>query len=104
MLLGRTISKRPNVSAGGVFLGSSTVRKGVSTSFNWDNLTAAWYRANFDPFVLAAETTPFFIAWNSEEFPKEVGYGWTNETITPSNTGTRDFMSVSMTVNGVNYE
>ena len=103
--LGRDTVNRPVMSAGGQMLGSSMIRKGVSTSFNWENLTADWYRSTFDPFANEARgAKPFFIAWNSEKFPLEIGYGWTNEDLRPSNTGGgTDFMTVSMNVNGVDY-
>ena len=59
--LSRTTVKRPTKSDKGQWLGSSTVRLGLRTSYQWQHLTAAWYRENFDPFVKSARTKPFFI-------------------------------------------
>jgi len=98
--LSRQTEMRPSQSEGGQWLGRSVVRKGYSTSYSWSNLTAAWYRANFDPFVKQARFQPFGIAWRPETFPDEVVYAWTNGDIAPSNTGTRNLMSVGMSIIG----
>jgi len=99
--LSRTTTVRPQRSEGGQWLGRSVVRKGFSTNCEWDNLTASWYRANFDPFAKYAtqEEGAFFIAWRPDDYD-EVGYCWTGGDIQPTNTGTRDLMSVSMDVTG----
>lgn len=96
--LSRSTDMKPVRSEGGRWLGRSKVRKGFSTSYNWSNLTASWYRANFDPFVQAARTQPFGIAWRPETFPNEVAYAWTNDDIQPTNSGPRDLMSVGFSV------
>ena len=99
--LGRVNAVRPNMSETGQFLGASIQRKGFSTGFSWDNLKADWYRANFDLFVQSQpRVQPFFIAWRPESYPNEVAYCWATGDITPNNTGTKDFMSVSMNVEG----
>lgn len=92
------------MSEAGQFTARTIVRQGNGTTFAWKNLTAAWYREYFDPFVLAARTTPFFIAWRPGTYPKEVGYVWTADDIRPTNTGVRDLMEVSMAVVGVTDE
>lgn len=99
--LSRRTSYSNNMSESGQFLGRSIVRRGYKESFNWQNLTAAWYRENFDPFVAAARTKPFFIAWRPATFPDEVLYAWTNDDISPSNSGGRDLMTVSINVEGL---
>ena len=85
----------------GQWLGRSVIRKGVATDFSWSHLTAAWYRENFDPFVKAARSTPFFIAWNPKKFQSEVGFCMTTGDIRPSNMGVRDYLQVSMSVQGI---
>lgn len=99
--LNRTTTFQNNKSENGQFLGRSIVRKGYSESLSWGNLTAAWYRENFDPFVEAARTTPFFVAWRPGKFPDEVLYAWTSDDIAPNNSGTRDLVSVSIDVEGL---
>lgn len=98
--LSRQTVKLPNRSEGGHFLGRSIVREGLQTSFAWQHLTAAWYRANFDPFIGKARTRPFFIGWRPLDF-SEAAYGSLDDDVAPSNMGVRDLMSVSMTVRGL---
>lgn len=104
LTLSRQTTIYNQLSESGQFMARSIIRQGNSTSFEWKNLTADWYREFFDPFVRAARTRPFFIAWRPSRFPEEVGYVWTSEDIKPSNMGTRDYMQVSMTVYGVTDE
>ena len=89
---------------GGQWLGRSIIRKGVTTSYQWRHLKAAWYRQYFDPFVKSARTTPFFIAWRPETYPNEVAYAWAKSDIRPSNMGIRDFMEVTLSVEGLTDE
>ena len=92
---------RPTMSEKGQFLGSSVQRLGLSTTFEWKNLKATWYRDNFDPFVQnIPKANPFFIAWRPASFPSEVAYAWASNDIVPSNTGVIDMMQVSMQVEG----
>lgn len=99
--LSRVTDVFPVRSEAGQWIGRTIVRKGVSTEFSWNNLTAQWYRLFFDPFVKAARTTPFFIAWRPAKYPQEVGYCWTTGDIKPSNQGVRDYMSVTVPVEGL---
>lgn len=94
----RTDEIRPSVSEGGQWLGRSVVRRGFQTSYSWSNLKSAWVRDTLTPFIDAAITQPFFIAWRPEGYADEVLYGWTNKPIQPQNTGPNDYMSVSFTV------
>lgn len=96
--LSRQTVVRPTESEKGQWLGRSVIRYGLQTSYDWNNLKAAWYRANFDPFVKEARFHPFFIAWRPADYPQEVAFGWTSQDIQPSNSGTRDLMSVSVSV------
>ena len=101
--LSRSTTREPNRSDRGQWLGLSLVRRGISTDFSWQHLTAAWYRANFDPFVEYATQSrgTFFIAWRPVRFPAEVGYCWVDQDdVQPSNMGQRDLMQVDMTVRG----
>lgn len=102
--LSRTTAFRPSMSEGGQWLGRTIQRRGFSTSFDFNNLTAEWYRSYFDDFVEHARTKPFFIAWRPQDYRNEVGYVWSNQDIQPSNTGTRDLMSVNFSVEGYDVE
>lgn len=99
--LNRVTATRPNMSESGQYLGTSVQRKGLKGSFDWGNLKADWYRQYFDKFAeYNPNANPFFIAWRPISFPKEVAYCWATNDISPSNTGTKDFMSVSLSVEG----
>ncbi len=87
-------------SEGGQWLGRNIIRQGLKTSFAWSKLGAAWFRQYFDPFVDAARSNPFFISWNPADYPREVVYAWTTSDVSPTNTGPRDLMSVSINVRG----
>ena len=65
----------PQTSDGGQFLGKQLVRKGFATEANFRHLDYSWYETNFQPFVIAAKTLPYFWAWNLLEHTGEVGYG-----------------------------
>lgn len=99
--MSRVTAVRPNISEKGQWLGSSVEREGLRTTFSWQHLTAAWYRANFDKFVAnKPRANPFFIAWRPSKYPEEVGYCWATNDIRPQNMGIRDYMEVSMSVEG----
>lgn len=102
--LSRQTQLKQPVSRGGQFLGQSYRRLGVQTSVAWKNLGAAWYRANFDPFVKEARKNPYFFAWRPQSYPLELGFVWSGDDIAPSNMGIRDLMEVSMKVAGIGYE
>jgi hypothetical protein len=93
-----------NTSEGGQYLGRSLIRSGTQTDASYQHLKAAWYRQYFDPFVKAARTKPFFFAWRPQTFPSEVGYMWTNGDIAPTNSGPRDYMSVSIQMSGIGVD
>jgi hypothetical protein len=101
LTLSRETELSNNMSEGGQYLGRSIIRKGASTSADWQHLKAAWYRANFDPFVKSAREHPFFIGWRPEQYPAELGFVWTGGDIAPDNSGPRDFMSVGMSFRGL---
>lgn len=89
---------RPSVSEGGQWLGRTVVRKGYDTSYSFSNLRADWVRSTLAPFLDAAVTDPFFIAWRPETKADEVLLGWTQGPIVPTNSGPRDLMSVDFNV------
>lgn len=95
--LSRTTVVRPAVSERGQWLGRNVIRSGLSTNIALNNLYADWYRANFDDFVKAARTEPFFFAWRPETYPDEVAFCWTTDDIAPQNVG-HDRMNVSFGV------
>jgi hypothetical protein len=65
------------------------------------NLKPDWYRANFDPFVVAAQDSPFFFGWRPYSYPNEVGFAWLTNDPSPSNMMSNGMMQVSLELNGV---
>lgn len=102
--LSRRTTYRPTLSENGQFLGRSVTRRGLEAAFEWSNLTANWYRENFDPFVKAARFRPFGIAWRPERFPNEVAYMQLSGDISPTNQGVRNLMSVGFSGIGFDEE
>lgn len=100
-VLSRNTLVQPNRSEGGQWLGRSVIRNGASADFDFNNLRAAWYRENFDPFVASAIEAPYFIGWRPRSYPGEVLYATTDADISPVNTGVADRMSVQFTAQGV---
>lgn len=94
---------RSNISDGGEFLGRSVQRRSLRSSFDWTHLKAQWIRDNWKSFQKAVEAEPFFIAWRPETFA-EVALCWTDQPPIPTNSGPRDYMSVSVPVTGYAYD
>ena len=99
--LSRQTDILPQRSVNGAFLGRSVIRRGIATTYAFNNLPADWYREHFEPFVQSALERPLFVAWRPDDHPDECVYAWTTGDIAPTNTGTRDFMSVSFGVEGI---
>lgn len=97
---------RGTISETGQWLGRSVVRKGSATSWRWNFLNNDWYRANFQPFADSAPTKPFFIAWNPDFAPGDVGYVWLREgeDIRPSYQGIADYLSVGFNGEGLGID
>lgn len=102
--LSRSMVVLPQRSEQGQFLGRTVIRGGIRSEIAWRHLPAAWYRSTFDPFVAAALERPFFLAWRPSAFPEDVAYAWTTSDIVPANMGVRDFMQVSVAVEGIATE
>lgn len=82
-------------SEGGDFLGRTLVRKGSKTMFNVGLVDADWVRANWLPFMLAAEQHPFYHAWDTVNYPDEVSYSYTEKVQMPKYVSSR-WMSIDL--------
>jgi hypothetical protein len=102
--LTRRTTIRPNVSEGGQWLGRSVIREGSATAVSFRHLTFDWYRTNFDPFVEDARSYPFFFAWRPEGYEHSVGYVWTTSDIAPTTMGIKDYLRVSLDMEGLSLE
>lgn len=92
------------LSQGGQLLRQAFKSHGQVGSLPLKNLTAAWVRAELDPFIQHARSRPYFMAWRPETYPLETAYVWTTTDIRPANTGPRDFMSVTIPMRGIGHE
>ena len=98
--LNRAVETRQAISETGQWLGRMVQRQALVSEMTWQNLTADWYRANFDPFALALPQTPFGLIQNPLRMPESVAWCWTDAAPAPENMGVRDLMSVSMSITG----
>lgn len=99
--LGRKSDVVTGMSESGNFLGRIILNETNETSFSLENLTPDWYRTYFDPFVEAAISKPFFVAWRPDSYPNEVGFVWCTDDIAPDNSAPNGMMSVGFKVRGV---
>ena len=103
IMLARQTVMKMNESETGEYLGMSKWRTYLQSSFTWQNLTAAWVRSNWQTMQRAVETEPFFIAWRPASFG-EVAYGRAMGVPIPTNSGTRDLMSVELQMRALSYD
>jgi hypothetical protein len=75
--MGRTSKVVNGKSTSGNFLGRVMLGEFRDSGVDFSHITPAWYRAEFDPFVVASQEIPFFWVWNPAEYVREVGYCWT---------------------------
>lgn len=99
--MARNTEYQSTISEGGQWLGRNVVRQSLRLELSFKNLSAAWVRSYFDPFIVSAIGTPFFIAWNPQDYPRETAYAWTTGDIAPTHSGPRDLMSVTIKGEGV---
>lgn len=99
--LGRETKFQNQRSIAGDFIGRIIQNETARTSVEMQNLTPDWYRTYFDPFVLAAQTAPFFFAWRPSDYPDESGFCWLAEDPTPSNQRPNGMMQVSLELEGI---
>lgn len=77
---GRMPQVTTQISNSGQFLGQLLIGSTQASACNLMYLEPDWYRANFDPFLINAQTEPFFFAWAPQTYPYEVGYAWFDMT------------------------
>jgi hypothetical protein len=95
--LARTAEILPAKSMKGQFLGGRVIKTGSRNQLEIENLKPDWVRDYLDPFLTHAISRPYFMAWRLGQYPKEVGFGWTNDVIVPSNQRSNGMMQVSWT-------
>jgi len=93
-------SYQNHVSDSGNWLARSIVREGLQSEYTWKYISDAWYRSEFQPFVVQAKRDPFFVAWRPSFAPHDVALAWTTADIQPTYSGTRDLIDLSISVRG----
>lgn len=88
-------------SESGNFLGRIVMNETTRTEVKLANITPAWMRATFIPFLRHAREFPFFFAWRPSTYPQEVGYGWLTNDPAPENMRPNGMMRVDLQMNGI---
>lgn len=99
--LGRSTAVINARSENGAFLGRIVTGQTLETQVALQNLQPAWYRAELDPFVVAAAEAPFFFAWRPGAFPLETGFAWLTNQPKPQNARNNGMMSVTLQMAGI---
>ncbi len=98
--LNRVTEAQQQFSETGQWLGRIIKRRAVTTTYDWEYLTATWYDTNFEPFAQTLPLQPFCIAGNPSKIATDVGYVWTDRDVEPANMGVNAYRSVSLNVTG----
>jgi hypothetical protein len=101
MPYGRKLTVANHRSIAGAFLGRIVLSEKTTTAIDLQNLSPAWYRAHFEPFVIAAKESPFFFGWRPGSYPYEVGFAWLANDPQPKNQSPNGLMQVSLTLEGI---
>lgn len=100
-----TLNRKTEVSSGhsesGQFLGRVKRRQMLENSVDFNNITQAWVRETFEPFMVYAETKPFFFAWRPSSWPNEVAYMWLQGDFDVTNQLPNGLMSLSWSMQGL---
>lgn len=101
IVYGRRTQVVSGMSESGNYLGRIITGGSLASSVSLENLTPAWYRTNFDPFLEAAKSVPFFWGWRPQQYSREVGFAWLTNDPAPSNSRANGMMSVEFEIAGV---
>jgi hypothetical protein len=98
--LNRVTEAQQQFSETGQWLGRIIKRRAVTSSYDWEYLTTAWYDTYFEPFAKTIPLQPFCIAGNPSKITTDVGFVWTDRDVEPVNMGINAYRSVSLGVTG----
>lgn len=99
--LGRSTIVSSGRSESGQFLGRVLRRATIMSQVDMHHIKPAWYRANMQPFVIAASTTPFFWRWKPRSYPAEAGYSWLTGDVSVSNEMSNGMMQFSFSMQAI---
>jgi hypothetical protein len=98
--LNRVTEAQQQFSETGQWLGRIIKRRAVTTSYDWEYLSASWYDTYFEPFAKTLPLEPFCIAGNPSKITSDVGFVWTDRDPEPVQMGIQKYRSVSLGVTG----
>lgn len=98
--LNRITEAQQQFSETGQWLGRIIKRQAVTSTYEWEYLSASWYDTYFEPFAQTIPLNPFFIAGNPSKITTDVGFVWTDRDVEPVNMGINAYRSVSLSVTG----
>lgn len=99
--LNRKTQLSSGMSERGDFLGRTVLREWVEGKADFSFFSSAWYRANFDPFLVATQTKPFFFAWSPVDHPEDLSYIWWTSDPSPDVNTMVDRFNISLNYQGV---
>lgn len=68
-VLAQRAKTTPEMSRGGVWLGTAVELWNAQLTLSLKAVTTAWAQTYWQPFLRACSTKPFFLTWNEDEFP-----------------------------------
>jgi hypothetical protein len=98
--LNRVTEAQQQFSETGQWLGRIIKRRAVTTSYDWEYLSASWYDTYFEPFAKTLPLEPFCIAGNPSKITSDVGFVWTDRDPEPVQMGVQTYRSVTLSVTG----
>lgn len=88
-------------SESGKFLGRIVLGESRESTIPLSLISPAWFRANMVDFLAAAKEAPFFFAWRSESYPREIGYCWLMDDPMPTPVGPHNLIAFDLKVSGI---
>lgn len=100
---GRRTDVSEDVSERGNFLGRPQFSSWRESVMSLVYIDEDWYEANMDAFIEAAQSRPFFVAWNPLHRPRHVGYCWikAGSNPEPSYQTSTGLLSIELPMRGI---
>jgi hypothetical protein len=100
--LNRTTDVMSGMSERGDFLGRVLKKTTLGkTDLAQSHVNPDYYRTLIDPFVVHAQTKPFFVAWRPADYPNEAAFAWTTTDIEPEIAGARGKMNFTISMQAI---
>ena len=83
------------------FLGRIVLGELNETQLSLQNITAAFFRSDMDPWLKNSVQYPFFFAWRPSSYPAEVGFCWLTANSQMTNQRPNGMVQVTASLRGV---